>query len=195
MELTGQTRIAASQENVWAALNDPDILKQCVDGCQKLDRLEGNRFDGTVVAKVGPVKATFNGMVTLTDMNPPHGYTLVGEGKGGVAGFAKGQAVVKLTAVDGGTDLYYVATAAVGGKLQQLGARLVEAAARDYAQKFFEKFSALVTATPAATAGQQDMIPPPVAEPVAERPGLPIWIWGGALIIACAAVIYGLARP
>ncbi len=126
MELTGEYRIAASREQVWAALNDPEILKASIPGCTALDAVGTDSFTATVTAKVGPVKAKFQGQVTLSDMDPPNGYTIQGEGKGGPAGFAKGGALVTLTPQDGGTELTYGADTQIGGKLAALGSRLIE---------------------------------------------------------------------
>ena len=147
MELKGETLIAAPREAVWAALNDPDVLARCIDGVETLTRSGDNRFEGKMNAKVGPVRATFTGAVTLENLDPPNGYTLVGEGKGGVAGFAKGAAEVVLAdaAGDGGgaaTLLTYHAKSTVGGKLAQLGARLIEGTAKSYAESFFAKLKA-----------------------------------------------------
>lgn len=156
MEMTGETLIAAPRQAVWDALNDPAVLARCIEGVETLERSaddEGRtRFDGKMNAKVGPVRATFAGGVTVTDPDPPHRYVLVGEGKGGVAGFAKGQAEVVLDAADGGTLLKYVVTSSVGGKLAQLGSRLIEGTAKAYAASFFERFKTEVEG-PAASEG------------------------------------------
>lgn len=160
MELTGDSLIAAPRAMVWAALNDPAVLARCIDGVETLtasvDGDGATRLDGRMNARVGPVRATFAGGVTLTEVDAPNRYVLVGEGKGGVAGFAKGSAEVTLTnaAVDGsgdGTRLAYVVTSSVGGKLAQLGARLIEGTARGYAETFFTRFKAEVE-TPAGDA-------------------------------------------
>ena len=121
MEMSGEYRIPASREAVWQALNDPEILKACIPGCKSLDKTSDTEMSAVVQAKVGPVKATFTGNVTLQNLNPPTSYTIAGEGKGGVAGFAKGGADVNLAEHDGETLLTYKATAQIGGKLAQLG--------------------------------------------------------------------------
>ncbi|QXQ05763.1 carbon monoxide dehydrogenase subunit G [Sphingosinicellaceae bacterium] len=148
MELKGETRIAAPREAVWTALNDPAVLARCIEGVETLERTtdaDGQvRFDGKMNAKVGPVRATFAGGVTVTEPDPPHRYVLVGEGKGGVAGFAKGQAEVVLTADGADTLLTYAVTSSVGGKLAQLGSRLIEGTAKGYAATFFTRFKAEV---------------------------------------------------
>ncbi|MBB5753204.1 SRPBCC family protein [Prosthecomicrobium pneumaticum] len=168
MEMTGEYRIPARREVVWAALNDPEILKASIPGCELLDKTSDTTMTGRVVAKVGPVKATFNGDVTLQNLDPPAGYTISGEGKGGVAGFAKGGADVRLVEDGDATVLSYVVKAQVGGKLAQLGARLIDSTAKKMADEFFGNFAARVgAAAPAAAA--------PVAEadaPLVEAPPL-----------------------
>jgi uncharacterized protein len=141
MEMSGEHRIAAPRQQVWAALNDPDILKASIPGCQELEKRSDTEMSAKVVAKVGPVKATFTGEVTLSNIEPPSSYTISGEGKGGVAGFAKGGADVSLVEDGDGTILRYAAKAQVGGKLAQLGARLIDATARQMADQFFTAFA------------------------------------------------------
>lgn len=145
MDMTGEQRIGASRERVWQALNDPEILKQCIPGCEELEKLSDTQYVAKVVAKVGPVKAKFSGKVTLSDLDPPSGYTITGEGSGGAAGFGKGGAKVSL-AEDGpgATVLSYAAHATVGGKLAQIGSRLVDATARKMADDFFARFTSIV---------------------------------------------------
>ncbi|MDF1747632.1 MAG: carbon monoxide dehydrogenase subunit G [Alphaproteobacteria bacterium] len=140
MEMTGEYRIPAARETVWEALNDPEVLKACIAGCQSLDRTDEGGFEATVKAKVGPVSATFKGAVRLENVNAPESYTIVGEGKGGAAGFAKGGADVKLVEDGSDTILTYIVNAQVGGKLAQIGARLVDSTAKKYATDFFDKF-------------------------------------------------------
>lgn len=156
MELRGETTIGATRERVWAALNDPDVLARAIDGVEQLDRESDTRFSGKLLAAVGPVKAKFAGTVELQELDPPNHYVLVGEGKGGVAGFVKGRAEVTLQdADDGGTRLAYVAKAQVGGKLAQLGTRLIEGTARGYAERFFDRLKAEVETPAAASASDQ----------------------------------------
>ena len=145
MQMNDSQRIPASRAKVWAALNDPEVLKQCIPGCQALEMTAPNEMTATVVFKVGPVKATFAGRVTLSDLDPPSGYRIAGEGSGGVAGFAKGGATVKLTPKGGGTLLSYTVEAQIGGKLAQLGQRLVNGAAKKLADDFFKNFAAAVS--------------------------------------------------
>jgi carbon monoxide dehydrogenase subunit G len=144
MDITGQYRIAAPRDVVWAALNDPEVLKRCIPGCQSLELKSPTELAAKVGLKIGPVSATFTGEVTLQNLNPPAGYTIVGQGSGGAAGFAKGSADVVLAEVDGGaeTDLSYTAKADVGGKLAALGGRLIQATSKKLADEFFSSFAA-----------------------------------------------------
>lgn len=141
MEMTGRYQIPAPREKVWAALNDPVVLKACIPGCEQLEKLSDTEMAATVKTKVGPVSATFTGNVTLSDIDPPNGYTISGEGKGGVAGFAKGGAEVSLADDNGMTLLTYTAKGQVGGKLAQVGARLIDATAKQMADQFFATFA------------------------------------------------------
>ncbi|MFV0333692.1 MAG: CoxG family protein [Tropicimonas sp.] len=141
MEMTGEHRIAASRQEVWAALNDPEVLKACIPGCEELDRIDETTLTAEVVQKIGPVKARFKGEVELTNVVAPESYTIQGEGKGGVAGFAKGAADVTLTEDGAETVLAYSVHAQVGGKLAQLGNRLINSTSKKLAEKFFESFS------------------------------------------------------
>ena len=141
MDVTGEYRIAAPRTEVWQALNDPVVLMACIPGCQSLDRLSDTEMVATVKAKVGPVNAIFKGTVSLTNVDPPNGYTISGEGHGGAAGFAKGRADVALKDLDGETLLTYTANAQVGGKLAQVGARLIDATAKQMADQFFGTFT------------------------------------------------------
>jgi uncharacterized protein len=142
MEMSGEYKIPASREKVWAALNDPEVLKACIPGAKSLEKVSDSEMKATVEAKVGPVKAAFTGQVTLSNIDPPNGYTITGESKGGVAGFAKGGADVKL-ADDGpgATVLTYTAKAQIGGKLAQIGGRLIDATAKQMADQFFSAFA------------------------------------------------------
>lgn len=150
MELQATRIIAADRGAVWAALNDADVLQACIPGCSELTGSPEEGFAATVTQKVGPVKATFRGEVTLSDIVPGESYTISGEGKGGVAGFAKGSASVRLSdAETGGTALHYDVQAKVGGKIAQLGSRLVDSFAQKMADQFFERFQARLEAPPA----------------------------------------------
>ncbi|WP_449256692.1 SRPBCC family protein [Bosea sp. (in: a-proteobacteria)] len=141
MDMNGQERIEAPVAAVWAALNDPEVLKRCIPGCETLEKQSDTQMSATVTLRVGPVKASFAGEVQLTNLNPPHSYTIQGEGKGGIAGFAKGGADVSLTE-DGpqATLLAYTVKADVGGKIAQLGSRLIDSTSRKLAGQFFANF-------------------------------------------------------
>ncbi len=141
MEMTGEVRIEAPREEVWAALNDPEVLKASIPGCTDLQKLSDSTMAATVQTKVGMVRATFTGAVILTNVKPPESYTITGEGKGGVAGFAKGSADVRLAADGDATILRYTARGQVGGKLAQIGARLIDATAKQMADQFFASFA------------------------------------------------------
>ena len=144
MVMSGEQQLAAPRQKVWAMLNDPAVLKACIPGCETLDVIGENEFLAVATNKIGPVKARFKGKVRLTDLDPPNGYKISGEGDGGVAGFAKGGASVNLTDKDGGTLLTYNVEAQIGGKLAQLGQRLVNGAAKKLADDFFVRFAAAV---------------------------------------------------
>ena len=144
MTMNGEVQLSATRDKVWTMLNDPEVLKVCIPGCEMLDKNADNEFQAIASVKVGPVKARWKGKVTLNDLDPPNGYKIVGEGEGGVAGFAKGAADVKLTDKDGGTLLSYNVEAQIGGKLAQLGQRLINGAAKKMADEFFQKFAAAV---------------------------------------------------
>ncbi|MAS45002.1 MAG: carbon monoxide dehydrogenase [Rhodobacteraceae bacterium] len=150
MEMSGETVIRAPRGDVWTALNDPDVLKACIPGCERLEKTSPTDMEADVTQKVGPVKAKFKGAVTLEDIVEGESYRLVGEGKGGAAGFAKGGAHVRLSDHDEGTLLTYEAEARVGGKLAQLGSRLIDGFARKMADEFFATFKAQVEGPPSA---------------------------------------------
>lgn len=182
MNLSGEHRIEAPREKVWAALNDPDVLKQAIPGCEHIEKTSDTEFNATVRAKVGPVSAKFAGIVRLSDLDPPRGYTISGEGKGGAAGFAKGGAKVRLEE-DGAaaTVLHYDVNAQVGGKLAQIGSRLIDGTAKKLSGEFFDNFAAAVASQqPAPTAEKLPVLPP--AEKA--KPGLPQSVWVVGVIVA-----------
>lgn len=177
MDMTGQQTIPAPRQTVWEALNDPNVLKQCIPGCEEIERTGDNGFAAKVSVKVGPVKAKFGGAVTLSDIDPPNGYTISGEGKGGAAGFAKGGAKVHLADADDGasTVLSYEVNASVGGKLAQIGARLIDSTARKYANDFFATFTEIAAqraggAGPAAPAAAEQHHPREDSKVAASNP-------------------------
>ncbi|HEX6960017.1 MAG TPA: carbon monoxide dehydrogenase subunit G [Ferrovibrio sp.] len=215
MELTGEQIIPAPREKVWAALNDPDILRQCIPGCETVTKTSDTDFEAAVQVKVGPVKAKFKGKVTLSDLDPPNSCTISGEAQGGVAaGFGKGGAKVQLSDADGGaTRLTYQAQAQVGGKLAQIGARLVDGVAAKMAEDFFAKFNTIVGAPAAAepaAAAEPVAEPQPLpagatqpemrsATPPSELPavskGIPSWLWiAGLIAIVCVVTFFVLRR-
>jgi uncharacterized protein len=202
MDMSGEYRIPAPREQVWAALNDPEILKASLPGCETLERVSDHEFAATVAAKVGPVRAKFNGQVRLSDLNPPESYKISGEGKGGAAGFAKGGADVRLVEESAGvTVLSYTAKADVGGKLAQLGSRLIDATAKKMADEFFENFRRQVTGPEVAAAPEvvapheaaaSDAAPAPVGAPPAEGlPGLAQnkFVWAAAAVVVLMILV------
>lgn len=148
MDMQDSQRIAAPRAVVWAALNDPDVLKACIPGCDSIEKLGENELQAHVTLKIGPVKASFSGKVTLSNIDPPKGYTISGEGQGGVAGHARGGADVRLDEEGEETVLHYTVRAEVGGKIAQLGSRLIDATAKKLAGEFFEKFAEVVAPEP-----------------------------------------------
>jgi carbon monoxide dehydrogenase subunit G len=151
MDIKGEYKIAAPREKVFAALNDPEVLKACIPGCESLEKQSDTDMTAKVKLRIGPVSASFSGKVTLSDIDPPNGYKISGEGQGGVAGFAKGGAVVKLVEEGGETVLSYEVDAQVGGKIAQVGARLITGTAKKLADQFFGKFAESVGAPPPVT--------------------------------------------
>jgi uncharacterized protein len=145
MTMSGEYQLPVAREIVWEKLNDAATLKACIPGCEELDKLSDTEFQAVATTKIGPVKTRFKGKVTLSDLDPPNGYKISGQGDGGVAGFAKGGATVTLTAKDGGTLLSYAVEAQIGGKLAQLGQRLINGAAKKVADDFFANFAAAVS--------------------------------------------------
>jgi uncharacterized protein len=194
MEMTGEQLIHASQADTWAALNDPEMLKACVPGCESIDRTSDTEYVVQMTARVGPVSAKFKGKLNLSNMNPPHSYSIAFEGQGGVAGFAKGGADVSLTPEGHSTKLAYKVKANVGGKLAQIGSRLVDAAANKVATDFFNAFNEKVgkPAHAAEEAHHDDHHP----EPVPRDPDLPqvsnaslSFFAAGALVVFVVALV------
>lgn len=144
MNMSGERFIAAPRAAVWAGLNDPEVLKECIPGCESLEKISDTQMKAVAGIKLGPVSAKFQGQVTLSDLDPPNAYKITGEGKGGPAGFAKGGAEVRLIDQDAGTLLTYTVEAQVGGRIAQVGARLIDATAKSMAEQFFKKFATVV---------------------------------------------------
>jgi carbon monoxide dehydrogenase subunit G len=200
MEFTGRYLVPASLETTWAALNDPEILKACIPGCQEMIKTDATHFQAAATLKIGPVKATFKARIEMADLDPPRHCTLKGEGQGGVAGFARGEADVTLTPEDGGTALAYTAKAAIGGKLAQIGQRLIDGAAKQIADDFFTRFSAAVAAVPAEPeaaepeAGEFSSAPAIVPSTEIKREGLApeIWVVGLIGVIVILLLLFGL---
>ena len=182
MDMAGERLISAPQNTVWSALNDPEILKACIPGCESLEATSENEMTAVAAVKLGPISAKFSGRVKLSDIDPPHGYTLSGEGKGGPAGFAKGAAKVRLAPAPEGTLLTYTVEAQVGGKIAQLGARLIDATAKSMADQFFTKFTEQVQALVPRNATAS--VPRPAAT---ESKSTPI-PWGLVAVAAVALV-------
>ena len=200
MEFTGRYIIPALPQSVWDALNDPTVLKPCIPGCQSLTKADDNHFDAVATLRVGPVKATFKAVIRQSELDPPSRCVLKGEGQGGVAGFARGEAEVKLEAEGSGTVLSYVARATIGGKLAQIGQRLIDGAARQIADDFFARFAAQIAA--ASQVERDDTQPRPLAPTVPAtassgepRTGLApeIWVAGLVGVIVILLVLFRVA--
>ncbi|MGA7781173.1 MAG: carbon monoxide dehydrogenase subunit G [Paraburkholderia sp.] len=196
MELTGEQILQLPRERVWEALNDPEILRVCVPGCESLERVEENHYKVVMAVAVGPVKARFNGKLTLTDLQAPESYSLTFEGSGGAAGFGKGGAYVNLLAEGDGTRLVYRAHAQVGGRLAQVGARLIDGVARKMAEDFFRHFTVAITGPADAQPDLASMDPSVETRPRTEpaRPvakgtasGRRIWHVAIGLVVVIAA--------
>lgn len=193
MELNGEQLIPASQQRTWDCLNDPEVLKACIPGCETLERTDDGGFTATLALRIGPVSARFKGKLQLSDVQAPDRYTMHFDGQGGMAGFGKGSAQVQLVPAAGGTQLNYAAKAQVGGKLAQVGSRLVDAAAAKITNDFFNAFNARVQAdaleageiaaaaepAPAADGSGPGSAPDPDAQ-AAKSPAAAAWFWGAA---------------
>jgi carbon monoxide dehydrogenase subunit G len=191
MEMEGSRVLAITQDQAWAALNDPEVLKASIPGCEKVEATGENRYGVVVAVKVGPLAAKFAGKIVLTDVNPPESYTLTFDGQGGAAGFGKGQAKVKLTPQGTGCELAYSASAQVGGKLAQVGQRLIDGVARSMAEDFFKRFEQEMQRRYPPPAAQAEAAAAPAggSQSAREAPsrGVPPWLW-----IAAAAVVAAL---
>jgi carbon monoxide dehydrogenase subunit G len=194
MEMNGSRIVPTDVATTWKALNDPDVLKACIPGCETIESTASNEYKVTMTARVGPVSARFSGRIVLSDIVPPTSYTLSFDGQGGAAGFAKGEARVGLVAVDGGTRVDYAAKAQVGGKLAQIGSRLVDGAAAKVADDFFARFGERVSAPVTVAAPlSPPLSPPPLqASPTSSNASLIRWISLAAIVVAVA--IYAWLR-
>ena len=194
MDMTGEFRIPAPRQKVWEALNDPEVLKRSIPGCDEVTKISATQLEAKVTAKVGPVKARFGGKVTLSDLDPPNGYKITGEGSGGAAGFAKGGATVRLADDGDGTKLTYTVEAHVGGKLAQIGSRLIDATARKMAEDFFRSFSEVVGSAAAAAAPEAAAAAsvPAHAAPPSRR--LSPLVWVGGLVVIVIILLYFFTR-
>jgi carbon monoxide dehydrogenase subunit G len=197
MELNGEQRVSAPLARVWAALNDPEVLRQCIPGCRELERDGSDRFTAVAEVKIGPIGARFKGSVQLSEIDAPNGYVISGKGNGGIAGSAQGKARVRLTDDAGGTLLSYAVEAEVGGRMAQLGGPIIDATARNLAGKFFEKFGAVVAGEPVAAeppatlSGSAVASSPPKAQampaPDGKNSSAGPWGWIAALAVAILA--------
>ena len=193
MEITGEYRISASRVQVWEALNDPDVLRACIPGLENLDKKSDTEFAAVVTTKVGPVKVRFEGSVTLSDLDPPHGYQIVGEGQGGVAGFAKGTCQVSLGEEGEETLLRYRADAQVGGKLAQIGSRMISGVAKKTANDFFSAFAkqmAISTDSGTSSVKETKLAEPSVLDTTTNRPAIAPAYWIGGLIIITGFLLW-----
>ncbi len=198
MDMTGEQRIPLPRQQVWEALNDPAILKACIAGCESIERVTDTEYKVAMTAAIGPVKAKFAGKLVLSDLDPPNSYALAFEGSGGAAGFGKGGAKVRLAEDGAATLLTYEATASVGGKLAQIGSRLIDGVARKMAEDFFVRFNATVAPAPTPVVGTEAEVTLAAADAAAggvagtatpARGGIPSWVWIAAAV-GIAAVVY-----
>ena len=189
MDMQGQRILAVTQQQAWDALNDPEVLKVCIPGCDKVEASGDNQYVLGVSVKIGPVSAKFSGRITLSDINPPHSYTLSFDGQGGAAGFGKGSSQVRLTSQDIGCELSYTVKAQVGGKIAQMGQRLIDGVAKSMAEDFFKRFDDEMQRrypSPAAAA-PADAAAEAGPAPASAGGSIPAWAW-----VAGAAVLLGL---
>ena len=186
MDMQGSRTIAATQQQAWEGLNDPEVLKACIPGCEKIERMAEDRFHVGLAVKVGPVSAKFAGKITLSDVQAPQRYTLAFDGQGGAAGFGKGTAKVELSPADSGCELAYTVQAQVGGKIAQVGQRLIDGVARSMAEDFFKRFDAEMQRRYAPAAGATASAARPTAAPV--RTTMAPWLW---IVIAAAIAAAG----
>jgi carbon monoxide dehydrogenase subunit G len=190
MDMQGSRTLAVTQQQAWDALNNPEVLKRCIPGCDKFEASGENRYTVGVAIKIGPVSAKFSGTVQLNDIVAPHSYALQFDAQGGVAGFGKGDCKVELRPLDAGCELHYTVHSRIGGKLAQLGQRLIDGAAKSLTEDFFSRFEQVLKDDAAAASttsegGAADAAPAPAA-----APSTPLWVWvAGALLLAAAVYV------
>jgi uncharacterized protein len=197
MDMQGNRQLAITQQQAWDALNDPEVLKACIPGCDKVEPTGDNQYAIGMAVKIGPVSAKFAGKITLADIVAPESYSINFEGQGGAAGFGKGNSAVKLVPNAGGCELQYTVHASVGGKIAQLGQRLIDGVAKSMAEDFFKRFDdAMQAAHPAAYAAQASAggvaAVAPADAKAADKAGIPVWVWVG--IAAVVVVAYFAMR-
>ena len=186
MEMQGNRQLKVQQQQAWDALNNPEVLKVCIPGCDRIEASGEHEFSMGTALKIGPVSAKFSGKIMLSDIQAPSSYTLNFEGQGGVAGFGKGTAKVTLTPNDQGCELSYSVTAQVGGKIAQLGQRLIDGVAKSLSEEFFKRFDA---ETERLYPVQDSAAPADAPAPQPQAQGWPSWVWVvGAVVVA--ALIY-----
>jgi carbon monoxide dehydrogenase subunit G len=194
MEMTGEQIIPLPQQRVWEALNDPDVLKACIPGCESIVKVSDDEYAVAMVAAVGPVKAKFSGKLRLADLNPPNSYSIAFEGSGGAAGFGKGSAQVSLVPEGGNsTKLQYTANANVGGRLAQVGSRLIDGVARKMADDFFTRFNQTVATAEIAEQQEAPALTDPEASPSnVKYPSMPGWVWAAAAAVVAALIYFSM---
>ena len=193
MDMQGSRQLAVTQQQAWDALNDPGVLKTCIPGCDKVEPSGENQYAIAMALKIGPVSAKFTGKITLSEINPPASYKLAFDGQGGPAGFGKGSAAVNLTPNEGGCELSYTVNATVGGKVAQLGQRLIDGAAKSIAEDFFKRFDQEMQRQHPESYAAKMVMGDVAAEPVsgAQNAGIPVWVWvAGAAVLALALVMW-----
>ena len=194
MDMQGSRQLAISQQQAWDALNDPAVLKACIPGCDKVEPAGENQYTIGMALKIGPVSAKFSGKITLSDINPPASYKLSFEGQGGPAGFGKGSAEVKLTPNEGGCELAYTVHASVGGKIAQLGQRLIDGAAKSMAEDFFRRFDEeMQRQHPESYAAKAGVVAPSATVAANGKARVPAWAWATGVVLV-AVVAYFVTR-
>ncbi len=192
MDMQGSRQLAVTQQQAWNALNDPAVLKTCIPGCDKVEATGDNQYAIGLAVKIGPVAAKFNGKITLSDINAPHSYNIAFDGQGGVAGFGKGNSTVTLVPNDAGCEMRYTVHATVGGKVAQLGQRLIDGAAKGMAEDFFKRFDAEMDRQYPAAYAEAAAAKADAAQGAAAPAGakIPLWVWvAGAAVLALAVYL------